>query len=248
MMTPLAKPIRIMLVETQQIVLWALEKLIEVAKPRMEVVAKASSGAEAVLLASQTQPDIVLLDICVDDGKGADVVASIVSGKCTRVIIYTAERDLDTVDRAILNGARGLVLKEQSTDTLLSAISRVHAGQVWLNQEITSRIFTEFVRPAGRAPVDSAAALIASLTPKELSIMRTFAKYPDYQISKISGKLFISQHTMRNHLTSIFAKLDVTNRCGMCGFIKRNGHVLQIVLVSLASISEELTNSLCNVI
>lgn len=221
-----AKPIHIMLVETQQVVLWALERLIEAEKPRMEVVAKASNGTDAARLASEFQPDVVLLDLRVDGGNGADLVASLAGAKHTRVIIYTAERDLATVDRAILNGARGLVRKEESTANLLSAISKVHAGQLWLDREITSRIFTEFTRPAGLATVDPAAARIASLTPKELAIVRALSKKLGCSNSELSAALFISEHTLRNHLTSIFAKLDVANRCGLCEFVRANNRQL----------------------
>ena len=221
-----SKPIRIMLVETQPVVMWAIERLIEAEKPRMEVVAKASKGAEAALLASQMRPDIVLLDLRVDDGKGADLVASMARSQHTRIVIYTDRLDQTTIDRAILNGARGLVHKDETTDTLLSAISKVHAGQLWLNREITSRIFAEFTRPAGPVLVEPAATLIASLTPKELVIVRAVAKNLGCTNSTLSTALFISEHTLRNHLTSIFAKLDVANRCGLCDFVRINDHRL----------------------
>ena len=221
-----SKPIRIMLVETQPVVMWAIERLIEAEKPRMEVVAKASKGAEAALLASQMRPDIVLLDLRVDDGKGAEVVASMARIQHTRVVIYTEERDQANLDRAILNGARGLVGRDEAPDTLLSAISKVHAGQLWLNREITSRIFAEFTRPTGPVPVEPAAALIASLTPKELTIVRAVAKNLGCTNNALSKALFISEHTVRNHLTSIFAKVDVTNRCGLCDFVRVNNHRL----------------------
>lgn len=221
-----SKPIRIMLVETQPVVMWAIERLIEAEKPRMEVVAKASKGAEAALLASQMRPDIVLLDLRVDDGKGADVVASMARIQHTRVVIYTEERDQANLDRAILNGARGLVGRNEAPDTLLSAISKVHAGQLWLNREITSRIFAEFTRPTDPVPVEPAAALIASLTPKELTVVRAVAKNLGCTNNALSKALFISEHTVRNHLTSIFAKVDVTNRCGLCDFVRVNNHRL----------------------
>jgi two-component system nitrate/nitrite response regulator NarL len=225
-MTHSAKPIRIMLVDTQPIVIWAIERLIDAEKPRMEVVAKASNGTEAALLASQMRPDIVLLDLRVDDGEGADLVASIASDQRIRIVIYTEERDQATIDRAILNGARGLVRREETTDTLLRAISRVHAGQLWLNREITSRIFAEFTRPAGPVPVDPAAALIGSLTPKELAIASAFSNNPGCQNKQLSELLFISEHTTRNHLTSIFSKLNVKDRCGLCNFVRLNTHQL----------------------
>jgi len=225
-MTHRAKPIRILLVDAQHIVLWALERLIEGRKPKMEVVGRASNCAEAALLANQTQPDIVLLDLNLDDGRGVDIVASIAGKQSTRVVIYSAQRDLSAADRAVLSGARGLVRKEESTDTLLLAIEKVHAGELWLDRETTSRIFTEFTRPAGAAPVDSTDDMIVSLTRKERAIVNAFARNPGRPNKQISETLFISEHTLRNHLTSIYSKLNVTNRWGLSEFVRLNGHRL----------------------
>jgi len=213
-----------MLVEAQQIVLWALERLIVGNKPGMELVGQASNCAEAVLLVSKTQPDIVLLDLNVDEGRGADIVATLARSQISRVIIYTAERDLHNADRAVLSGARGLVRKEESTDTLLHAIEKVHTGELWLDRETTSRIFTEFTRSADQAPVDSVAAMIASLTRKERTIVRAFARNPGSPNKQMSEILFISEHTLRNHLTSIFSKLEVANRWGLSEFIRLHLH------------------------
>lgn len=190
----------------------------------MEVVCKAINCAEATLRASQTLPDIVLLDLNVDGGRGVDIVASMAGLRSTRVVIYSAQRDFGTADRAVLNGARGLVRKEESTDTLLLAIEKVHAGELWLDHETTSRIFTEFTRPAVPAPVDSVNNLIGSLTRKERAIVCVLARNPGKPNRQISDKLFISEHTLRNHLTSIYSKLDVINRWGLGEFVRLNRH------------------------
>ena len=220
-----ATPIRIMLVEPQQIVLWALETLIE-RQPAMEVVGKAGNGADAQRLASQVQPHIVLLDLHVDDGKGAELVPSLARSQCARIVIYTAARDLATVDRAIINGARGLVRKEESPETLLNAVRRVHAGELWFDHQTTRRIFAEFGSAANNASVDPSSTMIGSLTRKERTILVAFAKDPGSSNVQFAEKLFISEHTLRNHLSSIFAKLSVTGRCGLCSFVRLNGHQL----------------------
>lgn len=192
----------------------------------MEVVGKAINCDEAALLVSQTQPDIVLLDVNVDDGRAGDLVATMARSRSTRVVIYASERELHTADLAVLSGARGLVRKEESTDTLFRAIEKVHAGELWLDRQTTGRIFSEFTGPVAQVQVDSAKVMIASLTRKELAIVSAFARDPGCSNKNISERLFISEHTTRNHLTSIFSKLGVEDRCGMCNFVRLNVHQL----------------------
>lgn len=215
-----AVPIRVMLVDGHQIVLWGLEKLIDAEKPTMEVVGKADNCVDARRLVRETQPDILLFDPNTDAGQDPDIVSHLVQGGHTRVVIFTGGRDMGAVDHAVLHGARGLVRKEDSNRTLLNAIRKVHAGELWLDHETTGRIFSEFSRTGGNASVDLAAAMIDGLTRKEYAVLCTFANFPCSANKKIAEKLFISEHTLRNHLTSIFAKLQITNRCGLCEFVR----------------------------
>lgn len=219
-----------MLVDDQQIVLWGLENLINAERPTMEVVSKADNGNDAKRLARETQPDILLLDLNLGGGKGADLVPYFVKGGHTRVVIFTGVRDLGTVDRAVFNGARGLVRKEDSTRTLLNAIQKVHLGELWLDRSTTSRIFFEFARAGGKAPTDSAAKKIESLTRKERTVVSAFAKLPGAQNKKIAEQLCISDHTLRNHLTSIFAKLGIMSRFDLFAFSKLHHSRLGIEL------------------
>lgn len=215
-----AVPIRVMLVDRHQIVLWGLEKLIDAEKPTMEVVGKADNCVDARRLVSETQPDILLLDPNTDAGQGADIVSHLVQGGHTRVVIFTGVHDMGAAEHAVLNGARGVVRKEDSTGTLLNAIRKVHVGELWLDRETTGRIFSKFAKAGGNAPVDLTAAMIDGLTHKEHAVLCTFANFPGAANKKIAETLFISDHTLRNHLTSIFAKLDITNRCGLCEFVR----------------------------
>lgn len=209
-----------MLVDSQQFSLWGLEKLIEGERPRMEVVGKADNGVDAKRLARETQPDILLLDLYLGGGKGAELVPFFVKDGHTRVVIFTGERDLGTVDRAVFNGARGLVRKEDTPATLLNAIQKVHEGELWLDRRTTSRIFFEFARAGGKAPADSVVAKIESLTRKERTIVGAFANMPGAPNKKVAELLFMSEHTLRNHLTSIFGKLHVAGRFELFEFAK----------------------------
>jgi DNA-binding NarL/FixJ family response regulator len=207
-----------MLVDGQQIVLCGLEKLIDAERPLMEVVGKADNAADARQLARKLQPDILLLDLHLGGGKGADLVSHFVKDGHTRVVILTGERDLGTVDRAVFNGARGLVRKEDPATTLLNAILKIHQGELWLDRSTTSRIFIEFARAGGKAPADLTIAKIGTLTRKERAIVGAFANMPGAQNKKIAEVLFMSEHTLRNHLTSIFRKLQIESRFDLFTF------------------------------
>lgn len=217
-------PIRVMLADSQQFVLWGLEQLIASKRPRMEVVGKADNGTDAKRLAKETQPDILLLDLYLGGGKGAELVPHFVKDGHTRVVIFTGERDLGTVDRAVFNGARGLVRKEDDPATLLNAIQKVHEGELWLDRRTTSRIFFEFARAGGKAPADSVAAKIESLTRKEHTVVSAFANMPGAPNKKVAELLCMSEHTLRNHLTSVFDKLHLAGRFELFEFAKQHHH------------------------
>lgn len=219
-MNVLSPAIRVMLVDEQPIVLWGLEKLLDDAGSRLQVVGKANNGSDARRLVRELRPDILLMDLNLDGGKGADLVPAIVKDGQTRVVIYTSQRDLDTIDRAVFSGARGLVRKEEAPQVLISAILKVHDGELWLDRRTTSRIFHEFARAGGRVPVDAAAQKIESLTPKEHRIVALFSAMPGAQNKQIADVLCMSEHTLRNHLTSIFGKLQIKNRFDLFTFAR----------------------------
>lgn len=217
-----------MLVDEQPIVLWGVEKLIESEKPRMQLIGKADNGSDARRLARELQPDILLLDLNLGGGKGAELVPAIVKDGRTRVVIYTSQRDLGTIDRAVFSGARGLVCKEAAPQVLLNAIHKVHEGELWLDRRTTSRIFYEFARAGGRAPVDLAVQKLESLTRKEHRVVAVFATMPGAQNKQIAEVLCMSEHTLRNHLTSIFGKLQIKHRFDLFTFANSHRNRLDV--------------------
>ena len=232
-------PIRVMLVDGQPIVLLGLETLIDGERPTMEVVGKTVNSDEARRMARELQPDIILLGLRLDGGDGTQLIRDFVKHVHARVLIFTGIRDHAKEDRAVINGAHGLVRKEESNQTLLTAIQKVHAGELWLDRGTTSRIFSEFVNGAGSTPVDSAQTIIESLTRKERKIIAAFASMPGAKNKKVAETLFISDHTLRNNLTAIFAKLKISSRCGLCEFAKLYGSQLESDATGSASIAPE---------
>jgi two-component system, NarL family, nitrate/nitrite response regulator NarL len=220
--------IRVLLVNSHQIVLWGLEKLINAESPRMEVVGKATNGPDAAHIAREKKPDILLLDLFLGVEKAASLIPGLLREGQFHIIIFTAFHDQAAIEEAVLNGARGVMYKEEPTENILKAIEKVHAGELWLGRSTTGRIFINFIR-AGQKPTDSITKKMGALTKKERAIVIAFANHAGASNKKIAQKLCISEQTLRNHLTSIFSKLEITNRFDLFMFAKLHHHDVGIL-------------------
>lgn len=221
-------PIRVLLIDSHQIVLWGLEKLINSESPRMEIAGKANNGADARQLARESQPDIVLLDLDLGGERGVDLIPDLLREGHFHIIIFTEIRDQTAIDVALFNGARGVVYKEEPTQTILKAIQKVHDGELWLDRRTTGRVFINFLRAGQKAPVDPVMGKIIALTRKERMIVNAFANEAGASNKKIARTLDISEQTLRNHLTSIFSKLEITNRFDLFMFAKLHHHQFSV--------------------
>jgi DNA-binding NarL/FixJ family response regulator len=116
-------------------------------------------------------------------------------------------------DRAVLAGARGVIAKEARAETILSAIEKVNAGEIWVDRAATGRLLVEVSRRnAARDAPNPEQGKIAQLTAREREIIGVAAGNAGATARAIAEKLNISEHTLRNHLTSIYEKLGVANR------------------------------------
>jgi len=212
-----------MLANSSQIVLWALEKLIDGERPEMEAIGKATSSADALRLAKEKRPDILLLGLYLGIEKSVDLIPDFVKDEHTRVLIFTEMREPQgTVDRAILNGASGVVYKEEPIQNILKAIEKIHGGELWLNRNTFNRILMKSLRARGGASTSYDIGKTATLTRKERLIVNAFAIEAGSPNKRIAEILCISEQTLRNHLTSIFNKLEIGNRFELFMFAKRH--------------------------
>ena len=234
------QPIRVFLVDDQQIVLLGLEKLIESEKPKMEVVGKAMNIADAKLPVMEGQPDILIINICLTDIDSIDCVADFASNGNTRVIIFTDTNDNDLVDEAVLNGARGVLDRKESMQTILRAVQKVHDGELWLDRMTTARIFLQSSRIRGKIAIDADIDKPVALTRKECMILKAFSDGTGGEQNKqIAAKLCMSEHTLRNHLTSIFGKLGIKNRFSLFAYAKQHFQQLENTLAMEESVIRE---------
>ena len=222
-MQPLSSAtIRVMLASSHQVVLWGLEKIIAGERPKMEVIAKIANDADALRLAREKQPDILLLDLCLGNEKSVDLLPNLVKDGHIRILIFTEMNDRqDTIDRAVLNGASGVVYKEEPIQNILKAIEKIHAGELWFNRAITSRVLIKSLRIRGKALAIPDTGRIATLTRKERVIINAFAVEGGASNKRIAEMLCMGEQTLRNHLTSIFSKLEITNRFELFMLAKR---------------------------
>jgi DNA-binding NarL/FixJ family response regulator len=176
-------------------------------EPDLSVVAEARDGREAINLARQHRPDVVLMDIRMPVVDGIEATRDILGeGMTARVLILTTF-DLDEyVYAALRAGASGFLLKDAKADHLIDAIHTVHAGEALLAPSVTRRLITHFL---STAPAPTTAALDA-LTGREREILTLIAKGLSNQ--EIGLALFISEGTVKTHIGRIFAKLEVRDR------------------------------------
>jgi len=216
------RPIRILLVDDHGVVRAGIRMLIE-SREGLKVVGEAGTRGEAVLMANRERPDIILLDLDMGGGGRALELLSelLAASNKTRIVVLTGMRDPEIHQRAVRSGAMGLVLKEMAPEELLKAIEKVHAGEAWLDRSLTASVISRFSRP-GRSsqPRDSEGGRLASLTEREREVLGLVGE--GLKNKQIADRLFISETTVRHHLTSIFGKLDVSSRFELIIFIYRH--------------------------
>lgn len=216
-------PIRVFLIDDHRSILWGLERLIDSGKPAMQVVGSATSCAEALTMIEKLAPDVILLDIDLGGENGINELPKLIAKTRAKILVLTGVRDRSTHDNAVLAGASGVVEKETSAETILTAIGKVHAGQLWLDRAATGRVFVEFTREAAIQAADPERAKMASLTDREREIAIATVTNAGATAKTIAQSLHISEHTLRNHLTSIYDKLGVDNRLGLYAYANKHG-------------------------
>ncbi len=176
----------------------------------MRVAGEASDGAEAVVLARELTPHVVLLDLAMRGRAGLDVLDDLVALRLQlRTIILTASIDKAGIARALQLGARGIVLKESATELIMESIRSVVNGQYWVGRENVSDVVQLLQRflphTASQAPREN-----FGLTARELQVVTAIVA--GFTNREVAQRLTLSEQTVKHHITNIFDKLGVSNR------------------------------------
>lgn len=221
MKIPTERNIRILLVDEQLIIRTGLRLLLE-SHPGFKVVGEAANFADTETAVS---PDIILVDLKsfshqVHLESLPELIKSV--GKA-RILLLTDENDSEGNLKAVRLGVMGLVHKNEPAEVLLKAIERVYAGEVWINRAMMARVIDGFWHPARASNnlPDQQATKIALLTERERETILLIGE--GLRNKQIAERLFISEITVRHHLTSIFNKLGVADRLELAIYSYRHG-------------------------
>lgn len=207
--------IRILIVDDHAVVRQGVRALLET-EPGIEIVGEARDGVEALAKIRDLEPDIVLLDLVMPRMEGLDVIRRVAAdGLKSRILVLTSFATDDKVFPAIKAGALGYLLKDSGPRELLDAIYQVHRGESSLSPSIARKLVLELSRPA-QQPLTT-----DPLTPREVEVLQVIARGLSNQ--EIADELFVSEATVRTHVSNILSKLHLASRTQAALYALREG-------------------------
>ncbi len=194
--------INVIIADDHQMVRQGIKQIIEL-QGDIKVIGEASNGEEAVRLITDLKPDLSLIDINMPILSGIEVLKKLQDIRInSKVIMLTIHSEREYLVEAVKLGARGYVLKDADSDVLIDAIKKVHSGESYIPSNLVTELIKDFSSPLYKDDNE--------LTEREIEVLKAIA---DGMSNKEIGKLlFISEKTVKNHISNIFRKLDINDR------------------------------------
>ena len=214
-----SRPIQVFVVAPAMLC-WGLERMVQTAHPRMELSGTALTLAEAGPALAGDAVDVLVLDL--DSGYGPEVLLELQATCRIRVVVLSSSPELAVLDQMVVAGARGVVRKSDPPTTLIKSIEKVHEGELWIDRGAAGRIFVEMARRNAAQANDPDRLKIATLTARERQTIAAVAGDAAAPGKVLAGRLCISEHTLRNHLSSIYGKLGLSNRLDLYAYATKH--------------------------
>lgn len=209
----MSEAIRVLIVEDQTLMRQGLRTILDL-EPGLEVVGEAADGEEGIHAALDLRPDVVLMDVQMPGTNGIEAAQAIraVWPEARIVILTTFGRD-EYVYQGVRAGAVGFLLKDTPADDLIRTVRSVHAGEVFIQPEIASRMLRDLLAPQS-APIEP-------LTEREREVVVLLAQGRSNR--EIAARLVLAEGTVKNHVSNILSKLQAENRTQAANIARRYG-------------------------
>lgn len=178
-------------------------------QPDISVVGEASSVQEAIGMAAELEPDLILMDYTMPDGSGVDAAKAILRTQpTTNILFLTVHEDDELLFEAVRSGAKGYLLKNVPVSQLLKYIRGVERGEAALTPSMTGKILDEFARLSDSSR--RGGSELEALSPREMEVLEQLSIGASN--NEIASRLVISENTVKNHIHNILTKLNLQNR------------------------------------
>lgn len=205
-------PIRILIADDHQLLREGIRNFLSL-EPDFEIVGEAANGEEAITRTIELRPDVLLLDINMPKANGIEV-ASRLKESCpgVRILALTIHDDQNYMMNMIQSGAAGYLLKDVEPSMMVQAVRRVSAGESYVEPSLTKKLFQGITNHEEKKKTSPAPGITEGerLSAREIEVLQLIGK--GMSNAEIARSLYLSEKTVKNHLTNIFRKIDVTDR------------------------------------
>ena len=205
-------PIRILIADDHALLRQGIRNFLSL-ESDFEIIGEAADGEETIRRASELRPDILLHDINMPKGNGIEVATRLrETHPEIRILALTIHDDENYMMKMIQSGAAGYLLKDVEPSMMVQAIRRVHAGESFVEPSLTAKLFRGITDREAQKPAPQAPGMSESdkLSAREIEVLRLIGR--GMSNAEIARELYLSEKTVKNHLTNIFRKIQVSDR------------------------------------
>lgn len=211
--------IEILIADDHSMIREGLKQLLEL-ESDIKVIAQAKDGIETIDKIKEYQPDVILLDINMPNKNGLEVIEELHQKKVkTKILVLTIHNEVEYLYKAVEIGVQGYVLKDSESDVLISAIRSINKGETYIQPNMASLLFKKL----NSKEKEKEEKRINDLTKREIEVLKLITE--GMLNKEIAHKLNISEKTVKNHVSNIFKKIDVSDRTQAAVFAIKNNIV-----------------------